>query len=528
VAGPEPDQQFPFDRDLLEAYVSIVSGVELESVLSRVVSSAMQMTGATYGALGVVGTAPGAERLSRFIPVGLSEAEIAGIDHWPRGEGILGLLIDEPRSLRLPDIAVHPRSSGFPAGHPPMTTFLGVPVQVHGTVYGNLYLTDKSGGGEFSADDEAVVTALSALAGAAIESAHQYEQSNRRGQWLEAISEVSSRLLSGEDTSAVLGFVAETARDLADADLSAVLLPGPDPQEYVLRAVFGDRATGLEGSTVHVPEGESASSAETALAEHFGIPQVLMAELGQEDRRRGLVAVARYAHRPRPSAELRLALQAFANQAGVALELAESRAQSERLVVLEDRDRIARDLHDVVIQQLFASAMTLMSASKLIAEPAAATRVRQAVDDLDDTIRQIRSTIFALQADDPDAPSLRRRVLRTSEAVAAYSTLKPEVEFNGPVDTTISAEVADHVLAVIGEALSNAVRHSHASSVRVAVHADEYVTVEVTDDGVGITDTGRRSGLANLEARAASLGGTFDVRRGASSGSVLRWSVPVS
>jgi GAF domain-containing protein len=182
-------------RGLLEAVVAIGSGLDLESTLGRIVQTAVGLVDATYGALGVIGD----ERLTEFIPVGLSEDEIAGIHHWPEGRGLLGLLINDPHPLRLADIATHPESSGFPEGHPPMRSFLGVPVRVRDEVFGNLYLTNRRGGGEFTEDDEAVLVALGAAAGVAIENARLYEAARRQQRWIQASADVTTRLLSGSE-----------------------------------------------------------------------------------------------------------------------------------------------------------------------------------------------------------------------------------------------------------------------------------------------------------------------------------------
>src|SRR3954449_2311271 len=215
-------------RGLLEAVVAIGSGLDLESTLRRVVEAAVGLVDATYGALGVIGEASEGKRLAEFIPVGLTQDEIARIHHWPEGHGLLGLLIDEPRPLRLADIGQHPKSSGFPAGPPPMGSFLGVPVRVRDEVFGNLYLTEKRGGGEFDEEDEAIVTALATAAGVAIENARLYEETRRREMWLQASAEVTTSLLSGADTQDVLTVMARRAREMTDADLVAVLLPeGP-------------------------------------------------------------------------------------------------------------------------------------------------------------------------------------------------------------------------------------------------------------------------------------------------------------
>jgi signal transduction histidine kinase len=219
----------------------------------------------------------------------------------------------------------------------------------------------------------------------------------------------------------------------------------------------------------------------------------------------------------------------FAGQAAVVLELADARREAERYGLIDDRARIARDLHDVVIQRLFAAAMTLTGVGRLIDHPEAAKRVQTAVDDLDDTIRQIRSTIFALQSTQEAVDGgLRARVMGVVQAVSEQLGYAPGVRMEGLLDTDVSNEVADHAVAVLQEALSNVVRHAQASRVDVVVDLrDEWLLVQVSDNGVGIHDDGRRSGLANLATRAASLSGTFEVHRGSGRGTILEWRVPV-
>ncbi|WP_069387815.1 GAF domain-containing sensor histidine kinase [Cellulosimicrobium cellulans] len=375
-------------RRVLDAVVAVTSDLDLDQVLRRIVQAAMDLTGARYGALGVL-DGSGRERLAQFIPLGLSDDEVAAIDHWPHGEGLLGELIDHPEPIRVPEIADDVRSAGFPEGHPPMHTFLGVPVRVRETVFGNLYLTDKAEGVPFTAQDEAAVVALAAAAGAAIENARLYGRAKQVG-------------------------------------------------------------------------------------------------------------------------------------------------------VLEDRDRIARDLHDVVIQRLFASAMSLMSVQPLVADPSARSRIEETVADLDETIRQIRSTIFALHtAADPDAPSIEDRLRAQAAAATTVLGFAPDVEVEVVGEGTgagvteggphMPAEIADQLVVVLGEALTNVARHAGASAVVVhlGVTARE-ARLAVTDDGVGIREGGRRSGLRNMAARASSLGGGCTAVALPDGGTRLEWWAPLS
>jgi two-component system, NarL family, sensor histidine kinase DevS len=491
---------------LLEAIVSIGGDLELETVLRRIIEAASTLVDARYGALGVIGED---DRLVQFITTGVTQEQIDALEHWPHGLGILGLLIKDPRPLRLADLTGHPESYGFPENHPPMRRFLGVPIRVRGEVFGNLYLTEKTDGEEFDDDDQNIVSALATAAGVAIENARLYQEARRRERWLEASAEVSTALLSGTETGDVLHLVVRRAREICDADVATVALAVADGLE--VRAVDGDGP----------PLDDAAARRVHRTGDSLASPAGLVVPLAA----RGVLSVT--GRRPFPAPVLRL-LETFAAQAAIALELAERRRDTERLVVLEDRDRIAKDLHDTVIQRLFAIAMTLMSAIKITQKPDVASRVQRAVDDLDDTIRQIRSTIFALQSSGEDEATLRSRLLDVVDDGGESLGFAPGVRLDGLLDTVVDEETGDHLVAVLREALSNAARHAHATRVDVTVAAGpDDLLLRVADDGVGLPEGGRRSGLANLADRARRLGGTFSARPGDAGGTVLEWRVPL-
>ncbi|GAA3973941.1 GAF domain-containing protein [Thermobifida alba] len=528
-------------RSLLDAVVSVGTGLDLETTLRRIVSTAMDLVDARYGAMGVIG-AEG--RLERFIPLGMDDEEIAAVEHWPEGRGLLGLLIKEPQALRLSRIADHPESAGFPEGHPPMRTFLGVPIRVRDEVFGNLYLTEKANRGVFDEEDEAIVTALATAAGIAIENARLYEETRRREIWLDASDEITTRLLSGTAPREVLHLVAEKARRMADADIVAIATPDSDGAELVVRVADGPDASLVRGRSASMDgslTGRAFRGADPIitdlvreplepahLLDGLDIGPVMLVPLGAPDSRRGVLILGNRAGRlpfPVPTVHM---LHAFAGHAAVTLELAEARRDAERLIVLEDRDRIAKDLHDVVIQRLFAIAMSLMSSVRRIEDAGAAQRVRQAVDDLDDTIRQIRSTIFALQHNvDSGRAWLRNQILDVVDAATESLGFSAGLRLDGPIDSAVPDPVAEHVLAVLSEALSNIARHARASRADITVHVDSQVTLTVVDDGVGLPAQGRRSGLRNLAERAEALGGSFEAVRRAEGGTLLRWQVPL-
>jgi len=537
-------------RSLLEAVVAISSGLDLESTLRRIVETAVELVDARYGALGVIGSGG---RLAEFIPVGVTEEEISQIDHWPEGHGLLGLLIKDPHPLRLAAISEHAESSGFPAGHPAMQSFLGVPVRVRDEVFGNLYLTNKRGGGEFTEDDEAVLLALGAAAGVAVENARLYQAARRSQRWMQASAEVTTALLSGVEPGEVLARITSQARERSDADLAVLALPGEDGQFLTVTYADGDGAPAVRG--LALPTGESLSGqvlatgdaltsanfaaderaavAARAAMGHIG-PAVVF-PLGAPDSRRGVLTIGRrHGREPFPQAEAAFAAS-FAAQAGVALELAASRAEAERLSVYEDRDRIARDLHDLVIQRLYATGMSLQGTIPMIGRPEVAARVSHAVDDMDQTIKEIRGAIFALQARDTGSPSdPRADIVHLVEEMTATLGFTPSLRLGAGLRTLHSDELTEQVLAVLREALSNVARHAGASQadVTVDVGQDGVLSVLVADDGTGIPAEGRRSGLRNLADRAAKLGG--ELRLGPAEpgalrpGTRLEWRVPVT
>ena len=535
-------------RQLLEAVVGIGAGLDLEQSLTRIVQAAVSLVDARYGALGVIG---GDQRLARFITVGLSEGEIAAIGPYPEGHGLLGELIRHPVPLRTEELSAHPNSYGFPANHPPMHSFLGVPIRVREEVYGNLYLTEKQGGAPFDADDEAVLTALAAAAGVAIDNARLYDEARRRQEWLATTSELTRGLLSGQDPEDALAEFTQRVRAFARADLALVALPEDLDGELLVIAADGagaDVARGavvaLEGTLLgsvfksgqRVLTGNAAkdadpeAGAEAAAGLLAGIGPALVVPLGSAGQVRGVLALGRRADSALFDAGIADLTAELAIQASVVLELADRRKDSELLSLYADRDRIGRDLHDLAIQRLFATSMSLQGAYKITQKPAVARRIAQAIEDLDGTIKVIRTTIFALHAhelDEDDAPSVRARVLEECEQAVRSLGFSPAVRFTGPVDLLVDDEVADHLLPVLRETLSNAARHAKASRVEVDLAAaDSKVTLSVADDGVGMPAGGRRSGLANLRERAEQLGGTFTIGAVPSGGTVAVWSVP--
>jgi signal transduction histidine kinase len=362
-------------RQLLDAVLSVSADLDLAAVLRRIVAAAVELVDARFGALGVLDETK--TELAQFITVGLDDETYRAIGDLPHGRGILGLLILDPKPLRLPDLREHPDSYGFPPHHPPMQSFLGVPVRVRNEVFGNLYLTDKSTAEVFSDVDEELVVAL-------------------------------------------------------------------------------------------------------------------------------------------------------AGAAGVAIENARLHARLSEVALLEDRERIARDLHDTVIQRLFATGLSLQGAARLAARPEVAQRIQGAVDDLDDTVKHIRTVIFGLETARISDGGPRHQVLALAREAAGSLGFQPQVAFDGPVDTIVDGPTAAELLATLREALSNVARHAGAGRVDIEVEVDGDVVLRVRDDGRGMADQtgGQGYGLRNMAERAVRLGGHFAVVPAEGGGTVVEWRVP--
>ncbi|MFC8340525.1 GAF domain-containing protein [Streptomyces rubiginosohelvolus] len=534
---------------LLDAVMSVGRELALPQVLRDIVEAAVSLVDAEYGALGVVGSD---QKLAEFLPTGIDGETWRQIGGLPTGHGILGELIRHPEPLRLSELSDHPASAGFPPHHPPMHSFLGVPIRVRDEVFGNLYLTEKRGASDFDAEDEAVVSTLAVAAGIAIENARLYEERRIRERWLAASSDLTRALLSGEDETEVLEEMLAQAVDITGADLGVFYLIGP-AGEMTGSLALGEKAESHRGVVLPSSRGTLAAA---ALAEEGlitvenvssdprvqvqperwdGFGPAVAVTVGTKERLSGVMILGRVLNRPAfVHAEI-AALPGYAGQAALALELADHRSDSERMSLLADRERIARDLHDLAIQRLFATGMTLQSARPLVEHPEAAERLARAIDDLDTTIKIIRTTVFGLrERETPGQGSkLRSRLVQTVDAVTPALGFAPALRMEGLIDTEVPRMVADHAVAVVAEALSNVARHAGARRAEVSVIADDGVlTVTTSDDGVGlrVPDDRGRGGICNLTERAERLGGTLSVRAKPHprKGTVLEWRVPLS
>ena len=515
-------------RALLDAVTAISSDLDLHSVLTRIVESAAELTQARYAALGVIG---GGDRdLVEFVTTGIDPHTHELIGELPRGRGILRLLIDEPETIRLDDLSAHPQSYGFPPNHPPMVTFLGVPVRIRGTVFGNLYLTEKRGGMPFTEEDEALVQALASAAGFVIENARAYGLSERRRRWLEAAAELTETLQPPVDLPLALRQISSAARSVSGAAAAAVIaLPAGGPAS--VEALDGtvehlppdllDRIT----STLHdrLDDGEiGLDPVDLRMGDLLAVVIPLRAHLAE---RGALVAVYDSATGAQEPEEREL-LASFADQTALALDRAQALSDRAELAVISDRERIARDLHDVVIQRLFATGLQLQAIRSVAVNPEVSTRIDQTVDDLDLTIRDIRGTIFELQ--NRQSASLRAEVRTLVREYVPVLGFTPTVRTSGPLDTAVPPDVRDHLLAVLREAVSNIARHALAdhAEVDVEVRGDELV-LAVVDDGAGLREGRSESGLRNARRRAQGLGGTLELTPREPRGTSFVWRVPL-
>ncbi|QBS39312.1 GAF domain-containing sensor histidine kinase [Nocardia sp. CS682] len=532
---------------LIEAMLVITAGLDLDNTLRSIVHTAIELVDAGYGALGVRETDKASLQLSEFVYEGIDDRTRVMIGDLPRGHGVLGVLIQQPKPIRLTNLSDHPSSVGFPAHHPPMSTFLGVPVQVRDEVFGNLYLTEKAGGQEFTEDDEVVVQALAAAAGIAIENARLYEQSRQRQQWLEATRDVATELLAGGEPNEVLTLVADRALTLTESLCTFLALPeDPDiPQdevaELVVVAAAGAGAEVLLGQRIPVEGSHSGAAfrdghtvavdklAYTAMfdaAATFGPALVLPLRAGQSVI--GVLTTLRPTDAPPLDTAAQSMMAAIADQAALALQLSDNQRQRRELDVLSDRDRIARGLHDHVIQRLFAVGLSLQGTMQRARMPEVKSRLAETIDDVQAIVQDIRHSIFDLQSNTTaDSSKYRKHLHGIIVDMTADTGLRTTVRLAGPV-TVLAPPLSDDVEAVLREAVSNVVRHASATTVAVELKIRDDVTIEITDDGTGVpADSTRRSGLANLAARAEQAGGTFSIDNNPGGGTVLRWSAPL-
>lgn len=529
---------------LLEAGLTLASELSLPIVLQRIVDLAAQVTDARYGALGVIGEDG---ELVEFITTGLAAKQRRAIGALPRGRGVLGLLIQQPKPIRITNIAEHPKSVGFPANHPPMRSFLGAPVQAMGKVFGNIYLAEKRGDSKFSREDEESVVILATQAGAAIANATLYAETRRRERWLDALRDITSEILAGSDADALLAGIVEHARELAGADSASILTSTSTPGQLVVAAAVGAQAAQVRGQVVPalssisgavmesgkplVTQDASADSGAYQPIVRLGrVGPAVFVPLRIRGRATGTLMVANVKGGRRFDPETVRLVETFADQASVAMEYVRAQADVRRVGLMEERERIAKELHDGIIQSLFAVGMNLQGTALMSGSPEISARVEGAVGELDNVIRDLRNYIFGL----------RPGILADRQLDQALRTLGEEAQANSgsavvvEIDRNLAARLSGRsheIVQLTREALSNVARHAKAkrSTVRLA-QAGRSAQLTIEDDGSGF-DTRRKSsgsGLRNMRQRASALGGTLRITSKEAQGTTLRITFPIS
>lgn len=526
---------------LLDTGLALAADLSLPTLLQRIVDLAVELTGAQYGAVGVL--APDGVELSDFITSGLSEQQRTAIGDLPRGRGILGVLIREPTVLRLQDIGQDPRSAGFPPNHPPMRSFLGAPIRAHGRVFGNIYLTDKQGASEFSDDDEAATLILATQAGVAIANAQLYDELRLRERWLDSVREVATTLLAGDTARAALQLVAQHARELGNADMATISVPEGEGLRIIIADGAGadgllDVKVPLSGSLsaevirterTMVVADASRSPLTQPMVSTAGVGPMILVPLALRTSTAGVLAVGRTAGRPRFAAADIPLLESFAEQASLALEYARALSELSRLGMIEDRERIARDLHDGVIQSLFAVGIGLQGTAAVVGDVRLADRIQQFVTEIDRVIGDVRSYIFGLRPTSLSAGNLTNTLEQIGHETEERTGVTVIVDVDGSLEAPLARGSAE-VIHIVREALSNVGRHAAATTCRVSLRRDgSSAVIEVDDDGRGFDRESTLSGLGmgNLAERASAIGGTLEVDSEPGRGTTIRVTVPL-
>jgi signal transduction histidine kinase len=530
---------------LLESVLVIASDLSIQLVLQRIIELAVKLTHARYGALGVVGSDG---RLLDFITTGITPEERQAIGPLPVGEGILGVLIRDAKPLRLPRISEDPRHVGFPPNHPPMESFLGAPVKARGKVIGNIYLTQKMSAPEFDAEDEAALLVLATHAGVAIENARLYEETRRRGQWLEAVREISSAILASMDVDSVLQIIARRARELVDAATATIVTPAPGGgrDSLTIKVADGAHAAQLIGLPVPTQGSVSGDVIRTGQTEVLADasrdgrtyqPMIALGNMGPmvlvplvlRGRPFGTVTVANPVGGAAFDEEAVRLVETFADQASVVLEYGRAQTELNRLSVLDERERIGRELHDGVIQSLFSVGMGLQATANRSRDPEVESRVEAAVGEIDRAIRDLRNYIFGLR------PGILadRQLEQALEDLAREFEEKSGVTTVTDIDGTVAAELAPRAADLVQltrEALSNVGKHAQATTCRVSLHRDDdQAILEIDDDGKGFDPAAPHAGLGlrNLKERGVAIGGRVTVETKAGEGTTIQFAVPI-
>ncbi|ORB09320.1 histidine kinase [Mycobacterium mantenii] len=530
---------------LLHVIVEMGSGLELDATLRRIVRAAKDLTRAPYGALAIRDSDGG---LISFVHDGIDAETAARIGHLPVGKGVLSISLLDTPALRLDDLTRHPAAVGFPEQHPPMRGFIGVPITIRGAVFGNLYLTHDEPGRVFSESDEVAARALAIAAAVAIDNAQLFERERTSVKWMEASREITTALLSNAESGPkLLQLIADRACALTEAEQAIVLvpvdadLPVDEIDTLVISAAVGLNASEVIGQQIPVDgstSGRVFRSGAAMICESLSYPIQAFTDVGQrsailmplrtDNDVLGVIAVARSADRP-PFDDRYLDLVSdFATHAALALVLASGREHARQLTLVGERERIAHDLHDHVIQRLFAAGMDLQGTVARARSPEIVERLNRTLDDLQTIIEEIRTTIFQLKSPLEHESGFRHRIQRVVTDLTENRDIVTTVRMHGPT-TAVGGELAEHAEAVTAEAVSNAVRHSGASRLTIEVNVADMLTLDIIDNGSGIPDDNRRrSGLANMAYRAEQVGGRCEISNQATGGTRVHWTAPLT
>lgn len=522
-----------------QALLRTVTGDDGESLphaLQRTARSAREIVGCRYAVIAVVDETGALEHL---VPAGDDPAAVQPIGRRPLRDGLLGTVIVDARTVRLPAPGVAPEAVGLPADHPVVNSLLGVPIRCGGRTVGALYVSEPEDDRPFTTEHERAAELVAAAAAAVVQRARLADAAAHRQRWLAAAAELTRALLGAAPQDPVR-LVLDRVLVVGAADLAAIIAERPDGTGYQVLDATGARAGELAGSVLDrswpalrrviddgVPE-LLVAQPQAALAELPGAEAALLVPLDAPGLGRAALAVCRGAGRPAFTSGELDAAAALAVQIAPVLPLAAQDTHRERAALREERDRIARDLHDHVIQRLFAIGLSLQSTGTQ-ADVATAQRLVASVDELDETIAQIRATIYRLTGPVlPAESSLRARVGRLIDEVEPVLGFRPEVTVRGPADFGLDDELTDDCVAVLREALTNVARHARATRVEVGITVSPTeLLIEIADDGRGLGAGARRSGLANLRTRAERHGGRLTVNSSRSHGTRLSWAVPL-
>ena len=528
---------------LLEAGLTLASELSLPIVLQRIVDLATQMTDARYGALGVIGDDG---MLTEFVTTGIGARQRQAIGPLPTGHGVLGLLIHEPRPFRIRNIADHPMSVGFPPNHPPMRSFLGAPVQALGRVFGNIYLAEKRGGDEFTQEDEDALVILATQAGVAIANASLYEEVRTRERWLDALNHITTTVLAGSEDSSLLQEISDHARELAGADTATIVTPSAGSGELVVAAASGSRAADLRGmpmpanaslSGLVMRTGEGLTFDDVSAEEQGFKPLINLARLGPSvlvplrtpAGVAGTLAVSNVKGGKRFAPHTRRLVESLADAASIAIDYDRAQSELRRLGLMEERERIAKELHDGIIQSLFAVGMGLQGTALMAGNAETSARIEKAVEELDRVIRDLRNYIFGLRPGILADRQLDQALRDLGRQMQSRTRENVDVVVDAAVAAALSNRSAD-IVQLTREALSNVARHAQARRATVKLERQgPRAVLTVQDDGVGFRtgDGSVGNGLRNMRERAERLGGELDVDSGPGKGTLLKFTFPI-